>query len=164
MGQIAGGFWSPLAADAHSSSFSCFPLPGSPIKSAAVELEAGGGAKLWEFVDSFSSTAAASQAYAAFASTVNNCSWQSTSSAGTTSKFTAMPDSNAPSLDSASGLWDVEGAPEGSLNVAPSHDGAIIAVRSGRFDAFALIAVDASNNPSLTVLESNIEPALAGKL
>ena len=164
MGETAGGFWSPLAADAQSLSFSCFPLPASPIKSAAVELESGSGAKLWEVVDTFSSAASASQAYATFATAVNNCSWQSTSSAGTTSKFTAVPDSNAPSLASASGLWDVQGAPEGSLDVAPSHDGAIIAVQSGNYDAFALIAVDASNNPSLTDLESNIEPTLAGKL
>jgi hypothetical protein len=160
----AGGFWSPLAADAQQLSFSCFPLPGSPIKPAAVELESGSGAKLWEVVDTFSSATSASQAYTNFANTVNNCSWQSTSSVGTTSKFTAVPDSNAPSRASASGLWDVEGAPEGDLDVAPSHDGAIIAVQSGKFDAFAYVAVDTGNNPSLTVLESNIEPTLAGKL
>lgn len=164
MGDIAGGFWQPFAADLQTMRFSCFPLPGSPIKSAAVELEAAGGARLWEVVDSFSSAAAASQAYGAFASTVNNCSWQSTSSLGSTSKFTAVPDSNAPSLDSASGLWDIQGAPEGSIDSAPSHDGAIIAVRSGRFDAFAYIVVDGTNNPSLTVLENTIEPTLSQKL
>jgi hypothetical protein len=164
MGETAGGFWSPLAADAQQLRFSCFPLPGSPVKSAAVELESGSGAKLWEVVDTFSSATSASQAYTNFANTVNNCSWQSTSSAGTTSKFTAVPDSNAPSLASVSGLWDVEGAPEGDLDVAPSHDGAIIAVQSGKFDAFAYVAVDTGNNPSLTVLESNIEPTLVVKL
>jgi hypothetical protein len=164
MGETAGGFWSSLAADAQSLSFSCFPLPGNPIKSAAVELESGSGAKLWEVVDTFSSAGSASQAYTSFANTANNCSWQSTSNLGTTSKFTAVPDSNAPSLDSASGLWDLQGAPEGSLDVAPSHDGAFIAVQSGKFVAFAQVAVDASNNPSLTVLESNIEPAMASAL
>ncbi len=164
MGETAGGFWQPLAANPQTMSFSCFPLQASPAKSAAVELEAAAGAKLWEVVDSFSSAASASQAYTNFTSTVNNCSWQSTSSAGTTSKFTAVADSNAPNLDSASGLWDVQGAPEGSLDVAPSHDGTIIAVRSGKFDAFAFITVDSSNNPSLTVLENNVEPTLAGKL
>jgi hypothetical protein len=163
MGETAGGLWSPLAVDAKSLSFSCFPLPGSPLKSAAVELESASGAKLWEVVDTFSSTAAASQAYMSFANTVNNCSWQTTSSLGTTTKSTAVPDSNAPSLATASGLWDIEGAPTGS-DVAAVHDGAIIAVQSGKFVAFAQVFVDYANNPSLTVLETNTEPAMDSAL
>ncbi len=164
MEQAAGGSWSLLAADAQSLRFSCFPLPTSSSTSRAEKLTEALGAQFYEVVDSFPSAASASQAYTSFVSSTNNCSWQNTNNLGTTSQFNDVPDSNAPSLDSASGLWDIQGAPVGSLNIQPSHDGAICAVRSGNLDAFAFILVDGSNSPSMTLLENNIEPALAKSL
>ena len=163
MEQVAGGSWQSIAAPSQSLAFSCFPLPASPSKSETIGLYEALGAKLYEVVDSFPTAADASQAYTSFTSSTNNCSWQNTSKEGNTSQFTAVADSNAPNLDSASSLWDIEGF-DVSLDDSPSHDGAICAVRSGNLDAFAFIAVDASNWPSLTIIEKNIEPALAGKL
>jgi len=161
MEQAAGGSWQSDAADPQSGT--CFSLPASPAKSEAVELSEALGAKLVEVVDSFPTAEDASQAYTSFASSENNCSYENTNKEGVTSQFTVVPDSNAPNLDSASSLWDVEGVPVG-LGGSPSHDGAIIAVQSGNLDAFAYILVDSSNSPSMTILENNIEPALARKL
>jgi hypothetical protein len=163
MEQAAGGSWQSIAATPSSLAFSCFPLPVSPSKSEAVGLSEALGAKLYEVVDSFPTAADASQAYTSFTSTTDNCSWQNTTKEGNTSQFTAVADSNAPNLDAASSLWDIEGS-DMSLDDSPSHDGAICAVRSGNLDAFAFIVVDASNSPSLKIIENNIEPALAGKL
>ncbi len=163
MEQAVGGSWQSIAATPPSLAFSCFPLPASPSKSEAVGLSEALGAKLYEVVDSFPTAADASQAYTSFTSTTNNCSWQNTTKEGNTSQFTAVADSNAPNLEAASSLWDIEGS-DVSLDDSPSHDGAICAVRSGNLDAFAFIVVDASNSPSLTIIENNIEPALAGKL
>jgi hypothetical protein len=161
--QATGGSWQSLAAE--SQSVTCFQLPAGPSKSAAVKLEESLGAILYEVVDSFPTTSKASQAYTSFSSSANNCSWQNTSNLGLTTQFQVVSDSTAPTLDSASNLWDVQGAPIGSIsNVAPSHDGAICAVQSGNLDAFAYVKVDTSNSPTLTVLENNIEPALAHKL
>lgn len=163
MEKSLGSFWTADAANPQSLRFSCFPLPDNPSRSAAVELSQDLGAKLYEVVDFFPSSADAAQAYSKFTSTTNNCSWQNTSQ-GNTSQFTAVTDTNAQSLDSASSLWDVQGAPVGPLNVAPSHDGAMCAVRSGNIDAFLQVIVDSSNSPSMTVLENTIEPLLANKL
>jgi hypothetical protein len=163
MGQADGGSWSSDAASLQSLRFSCFPLPASPAKSSAEELSEMLGARFYEVVDTFPSTAAASQAYVNFASAVNNCQWQN-SNEGTTSQFTAVADSGAQNLDSASTLWDIQGTPIGNLNIQPSHDGAICAVRSGSLDAFAFIIVDSSNSPTMTELESSIEPAMANEL
>ena len=163
MEQAVGGSWQAIAATTQSLTFSCFSLPTNPSKSQTVGLSETLGAKLYEVFDSFSTTAAASQAYASFTSSTNNCSWQNTSNEGNTSQFTAVPDSNAPNLDSASNLWDIEGF-DVVLHDSSSHDGAICAVRSGNLDAFAYITVDTSNSPSLTTIENKIEPALAGKL
>jgi hypothetical protein len=162
MEEAAGGSWTPLAANPQS--FTCFQLPTSPSTSKAVKLTEANGALLYEVVDSFPSAASASQAYESFTSATNSCTWQKTSNLGTTSQFTAVSDSNAQNLDSASSLWDIQGVPEGLANVTPSHDGAICAVQSGNLDAFAFINVDVSNSPSMTILENNIEPALAHKL
>lgn len=63
MEQAAGGSWSSLAANPQSLRFSCFPLPAGPSKFRAVELSEALGARLYEVVDSFPSTASASQAY-----------------------------------------------------------------------------------------------------
>jgi hypothetical protein len=163
MAQAAGGSWEPLAANAQSLRFSCFPLPTSPSRSQAVELSESNGARLYEIADSFSSAARASQAYASFTSAANNCQWQNTNKEGVTSQFTVVADSNGPNLDSASSLWDIQGVPV-ALGGAPSHDGAMCAVQSSNLDAFAVIIVDSSNSPSMTILENNIEPALANKL
>jgi len=121
------------------------------------------GAQLYEVVDYFPTAASASQAYASFTSATNNCSWQNTSKEGVTSQFTAVADSNAQNLDSASSLWDIQGVPV-ALGGAASHDGAICAIQSGNLDGFTFIAVDTSNSPSMTALEGNIEPTLARKL
>lgn len=161
MEQAAGGSWQSDAADPQAGT--CFSLPASPSKSEAVGLSETLGATLDEVVDSFPTPEDASQAYTSFTSSENNCSFQNTDKEGVTTQFTVVPDSNAPNLDSASGLWDVEGVPVG-LGGSSSHDGAVIAVRSGNLDAFAYILVDTSNSPSMTTLESNIEPALASKL
>lgn len=163
MEQAVGGSWQAIAATPQSLTFSCFPLPANPSKSQAGGLSEALGAKLYEVADSFPTTAAASQAYTKFTSTTNNCSWENTSKEGTTSQFTAVADSNAPNLDSESSMWDIEGVPVG-LGGAPSHDGAMCAVQSGNLDAFAFIAVDTSNSPSLTTIVNSIEPALAHKL
>jgi hypothetical protein len=161
MEQAAGGSWQSDAADPQSGT--CFSLPASPSKSEAVELSEALGARLVEVVDSFPTAEDASQAYTSFTSSENNCSFENTNKEGVTSQFTVVPDSNAPNLDSASSLWDVEGVPV-ALGGSPSHDGAVAAVRSGNLDAFAYIIVDTSNSPSMTMLENNIEPALARKL
>ena len=161
MEQAAGGSWQSDAADPQSGT--CFSLPASPSKSEAVELSEALGARLVEVVDSFPTAEDASHAYTSFTSSENNCSYENTDKEGVTSQFTVVPDSNAPNLDSASSLWDVEGVPV-ALGGSSSHDGAISAVRSGNLDAFAYIIVDTSNSPSMTMLENNIEPALARKL
>jgi hypothetical protein len=161
--QAVGGSWQTIAVTPQYLSFSCFSLPSNPSKSQTVGLSETLGAKLYEVVDSFPTTGAASQAYTSFTSTTNNCSWENTSKEGTTSQFTDVPDSNAPNLDSKSSIWDVEGVPVG-LGGAPSHDGAICAVQSGSIDAFAFILVDTSNSPSLATVENSIEPTLAHKL
>ena len=164
MEQAAGGSWQPLAANPDRLRFSCFPLPANPSTSKAVELAEALGAQFYEVVDSFPSAASASQVYTSFTNTTNNCSWQHTNNVGTTSQFNVVPDSNAPNVASASSLWDIQGAPMGSLNVAPSHDGAVCAVQSGSLVAFAWVNVDTSNSPSMTVLENNIEPTLGRQL
>jgi hypothetical protein len=161
--QTVGGSWQATAATRQYLDFSCFSLPANPSKSQIEGLSETLGAKVYEVVDSFPTTAGASQAYANFTSTTNNCSWENTSKEGTTSQFTAVPDSNAPDLDSESSIWDIEGAPV-DLGGATSHDGAICAVQSGNLDAFVYILVDNSNSPSLTTVENSIEPALARKL
>ena len=165
MDQAAGGSWQSSVVSPQSTENSCFQLPPDPLQSTAVSLSESVGAQLDEVVESFPTGADASQAYASFVSNTNNCSWTSTSQDGVTSKFTSVNDGGAPSFDSASILWDIQGALAGNLGGGSSaHDGAICAVRSGTLDAFAWIGVNSSNSPTMTTIESDVEPMLANQL
>ena len=164
MGQAAGGSWQSSVVSPQSTENPCFQLPADPLQSTAVSISEPAGAQLDEVVESFPTMAVATQAYASFVSNTNNCSWTSTSQGGATTKYTAVNDGAAPSLDSASSLWDIQGAPVGDLGVGSAHDGAISVVRSGTLDAFAWMGVDSSSSPSMATIESNIEPLLASEL
>jgi hypothetical protein len=164
MDQAAGGSWESSVVGPQSTENSCFQLPADPLQSTAVSISESAGAQLDEVVESFPTIAVASQAYASFVSNTNNCSWTSTSQQGATSKFTAVNDSNAPSLGSASSLWDIQETLGGLSGGSSAYDGAIWAVRSGTLAAFAWIGVDSSNSPSMATIKSNIEPTLANQL
>lgn len=163
MSQAAGGSWQSSVVSPQSTENSCFQLPSNPLQSTAISLSKSPGAQLDEVVESFPTIAVASQAYASFVSITNNCSWTGTSENNVISKFTAVNDSSAPSLGSASSLWDIEES-IGLSGGSSAYDGAICAVRSGTLDAFAWIGVDSSSSPTMTTVQNNIAPILANQL
>jgi hypothetical protein len=139
-------------------------LPANASQAAGVQLVETLGANLDEIVMSFPTTAQAAEAYQNFAATTNSCSWESTQDQVTT-KFSAALDTNVQTLDSASTVWQLQGALQGTLAGGPPvHEGGIMVVRAGNVDAFAFVAVDTGNQPDLPTIENNIAPAVASQL
>jgi len=162
---VPDGTWNPTVLTPNGATSPCFEPPANPPESAGVQLSEDLGPVVGEVVESFPTVEQASQAYESFVTSEDGCSWMPS---GASMRFTAVRDSNARNLGTASAaVWEVQGTFSGILSGGgPMHEGAFIAVRSGNVDAFALIAGGKGfvGPPDMPTIEQKIAPALASKL